>query len=186
MKKYLLVAALLAAAGMAPGIAADTPTVAADSYPPIVTDKKLYAKNDIRGQTAPQLEVQKWLSGAAPDTDNKVVLIDFWSTWCPPCRELIPELNGYQKKFAKDLVVIGISDEEADTIKEFMKSHKMDYNVAIDGDNKMYSKIGISGIPHVIIISPDHIVRWQGFPQTEEDPLTEEKIAQIIKTSLGH
>jgi cytochrome c biogenesis protein CcmG, thiol:disulfide interchange protein DsbE len=177
-KKLVLFATVL--------VALCAPARAVDNYPAIVTDKKLYAKNDIRGNAAPTFEVKEWLSGAAPDTKGKVVLIDFWATWCPPCRELIPELNGYQKKFGKDLVVIGVSDEDADTIKAFMKTHKMEYNVAIDPDNKMYNNIGISGIPHVLVITPDNIVRWQGFPQTDEDELTEEKIAQIIKTSLGH
>jgi thiol-disulfide isomerase/thioredoxin len=178
MKKQLLLASLLIFLG--------APTIAADQYPPVVTEKKLYAGNDIRGQKAPQLQVQRWLTGAAPDTANKVVLIDFWATWCPPCRELIPELNGYQKKFGKDLVVIGISDEDADTIKDFMKSHEMKYNVAVDPEARMKNRIGVSGIPHVIIISPDNVVRWQGFPGSSEDPLTEEKVAQVIKASLRH
>ncbi len=96
---------------------------------------------------------------------------------------MIPELNGYQKKFGKDLVVIGISDEDAGTLKKFMKKQPMDYNVAVDIKQTMSSQLGIQGIPYVLVISPDHIVRWQGFPASDEDPLTEEKIGQIIKAS---
>lgn len=175
MRNLAIVLALLSLFG--------TGAVAADSYPPVVTAKKLYAANDLRGKEAPALVVEEWLTGAAPDTNNKVVLIDFWATWCPPCRELIPELNGYKKKFGDDLVVIGISDEEPNKLKEFMKTHQMDYNVAVDQKKTMKSKIGVSGIPHVIVMSPDHIVRWQGYPPAGEDPLTEDKIAQIITAS---
>lgn len=160
-----------------------TAAYAVDSYPPAVKEKELYAENDFRGKEAPKLEVAEWLTGAAPNIDKKVVLIDFWATWCPPCRELIPELNDYQKKFADDLVVIGISDESAEKVKSFMKSTEFGYSVAVDPGKKMKAKIGVTGIPHVMVITPDNIVRWQGFPASDEDPLTEEKLAQIIKAS---
>ena len=153
-----------------------------DGYPPVIT-KNLYAKNDFRGKVAPKLVVEKWLTGKAPVTKGKVVLIDFWATWCPPCRELIPEINEWQKKFGDDLVVIGVSNEEPDVIQKFMKGSKMAYNVAIDSKAAMMHEIDIAGIPHVLVITPDNIVRWQGFPQGEEEQLTEKVLKQIIDTS---
>src|SRR5206468_53087 len=123
------------------------------------------------------------LTGAAPATKGKVVLIDFWATWCPPCRGLIPELNGFKKKFGNDLVIIGVSDEPEATVTGFMKSTPMDYNVAIDTKKTMSNMVGVQGIPHVLVISPDGIVRWQGFSGSEEDPLTADKLAKIIAAS---
>src|SRR5690606_7582858 len=70
---------------------------AAQAAWPEPVEKKLYA-DDFRGRKAPQLEVERWLT-PEPETKGKVVLIDFWATWCPPCREAIPELNEFQKKF---------------------------------------------------------------------------------------
>ncbi len=151
-------------------------------YPPY-TKKELYAEKDLRGKPAPKFEVGTWLTGSEPSRKGKVVLIDFWATWCPPCRELIPELNGYQQKFGKDLVVIGVSDESADVVKSFMAKTKMNYNVAVDPKGHMSGYLGVKGIPHVIVITPDGIVRWQGFPLGEEDRLTEDKLSQIIKAS---
>jgi cytochrome c biogenesis protein CcmG, thiol:disulfide interchange protein DsbE len=159
-------------------IAADRPS----GYPAPVK-KELYG-NDLRGKKAPDLFVEQWLT-TAPDTKGKVVLIDFWATWCGPCRETIPELNEIQKAFPQDLVVIGISDEKADTVKEFVKTTPMNYSSAIDASKKMSTAVGVTGIPHVIIISTDGIVRWQGFPLSAEEKLTKEIVQQIIQTDPG-
>lgn len=152
-------------------------------FPSYVTTKQLYAKNDFRGKKAPDFFVQQWLNRTSVDTKGKVVLIDFWATWCGPCRKLIPELNEYNKKFGDKLVVIGISDEPADTVQKFMKDTPMDYAVAVDTSRQMSSAIGVQGIPHCIIMSPDGIVRWQGFPGSDEDKLTDKVIQQIITAS---
>jgi thiol-disulfide isomerase/thioredoxin len=174
--KHLVLAAL---------IGLTTLTVARQDadFPAYVKEKTLYAKNDFRGKQAPEFHVEKWLNRTNVETKGKVVLIDFWATWCPPCRALIPELNEFKKKFGDKLVVIGISDEPAATVEKFMKDTKMDYAVAVDTSRKMSSAIGVEGIPHCIIMSPDGIVRWQGFPGSEEDKLTEKVIEQIITAS---
>lgn len=181
MQKVALTLSMLLAVALGP--LTSTNAQADDGYPPITKVEKLYANEDFRGKPAPELVVKKWLTGKAPKTKGKVVLIDFWATWCPPCRELISELNDYHSKFGKDLVIIGISDETPAEVKTFMKTHPMKYNVAVDPGKETKSKIGITGIPHVLLISPDNIVRWQGTPGSPEDSLTEAKIAQVISAS---
>jgi cytochrome c biogenesis protein CcmG/thiol:disulfide interchange protein DsbE len=154
-----------------------------EGYPAVVTKKELYAKSDFRGKQAPEFVVEKWLNQASPNMKGKVVVIDFWATWCPPCRELIPEMNAWAKKFSKDVVFIGISDEAPDTVSGFMKKSPMNYSVAIDTKRRMYNALGVQGIPHVMVVSPDGIVWWQGFPGSTEDPLTEEKLKQVVAAS---
>lgn len=156
---------------------AEDKTQAKPAFPPIV-QKQLFAQNDYRGKKAPKFEVEKWLS-KEPSRDGKVVLVDFWATWCPPCRALIPELNELAAKFKDDLVVIGVSDEKADKVSTFMQNNKVEYPMAIDTSSKMKNALAVQGIPHVMIIDSTGIVRWQGFPQGEEK-LTDKIIKQII------
>ena len=158
----------------------------ANEFPPYVTAKTLYAKNDLRGKEFKNLEFGKVLSGIAPTTKElkgKVLLIDFWATWCGPCRAVIPEMNDWKKKFGKDLVIVGVSDEKPETVQDFMSKTKMDYVVATDSTKKMSKILGVQGIPHVLVISQDGIVRYQGFPSQDEDKLTTEKLEQIINAN---
>jgi cytochrome c biogenesis protein CcmG/thiol:disulfide interchange protein DsbE len=160
----------------------------ADSRPaepnwPAFKSKNLYA-NDFRGKKAPEFYVQKFLT-PEPDRRGKVVLIDFWATWCGPCREAIPEINALQAKFKDDLVCIGISDEPASKVEQFSKKTPLKYTSAIDPTKRMSKAVGVGGIPHVLIISTDGIVRWQGFPLMDEDRLTEAVVQQIIDADPG-
>lgn len=181
MKKSLLVI-FLALPLVALQIAWKSPS----DFPPYVTSKTLYAKNDLRGKEFKNLQFGAVLSGSVPvakDLKGKVLLIDFWATWCGPCRAVIPELNDWKKKFAKDLVIVGVSNEKPEVVQEFMKKTKMEYAVTTDVDKTMSNILGVQGIPHVLVVSQDGIVRYQGFPSQPEDKLTTEKMEQIIKAN---
>jgi len=131
-----------------------------------------------RWAKAPDLVVEKWLTDK-PDTKGKYVLIEFWATWCPPCRRSIPLLNKFHKKYGKELVVIGISEEpEADVRK--LKTPKIEYYSAFDTEQRMYKELGVFGIPHVIIVEPGGFVIWEGFPLLPDYELTEEIIEKIL------
>ncbi len=140
-------------------------------------EKKLWAKSVI-DHKAPELVVEKWLT-KEPDTKGKFVLIDFWATWCGPCRKAIPELNAFQKKFADKLVVIGISDEPEDAVNK-LKEPKMEYTSAIDTQARMKKTLEVSGIPHCILIDPEGIVRWEGFPFLGGHELTDKVMEGIL------
>lgn len=139
--------------------------------------KRLWAKSMLN-EKAPDLVVEKWL-GKAPKTKGKFVLVDFWATWCGPCRQAIPHLNEFSEKFAKDLVVVGISEEGVEDIRK-MTSPVIGYYNASDPQKRMYNALEVDGIPHVIIIDPHGIVRWEGFPLLQSHELTEEVIAGLI------
>lgn len=140
-------------------------------------EKKLWAKSCL-GKPAPAFVVEQWL-GKEPDRKGKWVLIDFWATWCPPCRKAIPELNTFHRKFGDKLVVIGVSDESAEKVKSLAEP-KIEYFSAIDPQKRMNKALEVQGIPHVIIVDPEGIVRWEGYPLLDGYELTEKVVAELL------
>ena len=108
---------------------------------------------------------------------GKPLLLEFWATWCGPCRQSIPHLNQVYAKFKdKGLVVIGVTDEDVETVNAFMKKVPMDYSVAV-GDDKLGAFFGVSGIPHALLITKEGKVLWEGHPMQ----LDEADIEKLLK-----
>ncbi|MHC4086236.1 MAG: TlpA family protein disulfide reductase [Planctomycetota bacterium] len=139
--------------------------------------KRLWARSFL-WEKAPDLVVEKWL-GDKPDTAGKYTLIEFWATWCGPCRLSVPKLNQLHRKFGTELVIIAISNQKEEDVRKF-KEQKIEYYSAIDTQARMKEKLGVSGIPHVIIVEPNGYVVWEGFPLLEDYELTEEVVEKIL------
>ncbi len=139
------------------------------------------------GDDAPPLKVDKWIKGGPINLNDgkgkNLYVIEFWATWCRPCRESIPHLTELQKKYKdKGVVVVGVSvDKEKDAdktrakVEEFVEKQggKMDYAVALDtpdGDTSgAYRKpFLINWIPCAFIVTKQGKLYWQGDP-TEAD-----------------
>ena len=79
---------------------------------------------------------------------GKVVLVNFWATWCPPCRKEMPDLETLYGRFgAKGFVVLGISDEEAAKVEPFIRERKVSFPVLLDPGRKVNEKFVVEGIP---------------------------------------
>jgi cytochrome c biogenesis protein CcmG/thiol:disulfide interchange protein DsbE len=139
--------------------------------------KRIWAKSFL-GRKAPALTVEKWL-GPEPKSSGRWMLIDFWATWCGPCRGLIPELNAFHAQFGERLVVIGLSNEPEKKVGA-MKDPVIRYFSAIDTKGRMSAELGITGIPHVILVDPEGVVRWEGYPMLEGFELTAEVIGKLL------
>lgn len=139
--------------------------------------KQLWAKSFL-DQNAPELNISEWISEPS-DTKGKFILVDFWGTWCGPCIKAIPELNGYQDEFKDDMIIIGISEEPIEKVKSF-KRVSMNYASGIDTNGRLNATYEIQGIPHVVLIDPKGIVRWEGFPFLKGHELTSKVLKDII------
>ncbi len=137
------------------------------------------------GDAAKPLRISEWVKGKPVDLagtkGKQIVVVEFWATWCPPCRASIPHLTEMQKKF-KDVVFVGISDEDASTVKKFVAKmgDKMDYTVAVDDDRKTSAAymeaFGIDGIPHAFIVDKAGRIVWHGHPMDNLEKSLEEVV----------
>jgi thiol-disulfide isomerase/thioredoxin len=148
------------------------------SYLSQAEEKKLWAKSYL-GKPAPEIVVQKWLT-REPDRKGKFVLIDFWATWCGPCRKAVTELNRFHEKFGDKLVVMGISNEKEDVVRKFTTDN-IKYYSALDESGALKKKYEVTGIPHVVIINPAGIVVWEGFPFLDGYELSDSVVESLLK-----
>jgi peroxiredoxin len=82
------------------------------------------------------------------DLRGKVVLVNFWATWCPPCRKEMPDLDALYGKFkGQGFVVLAISDEEAAKVSPYLAEHKVSYPVLLDPGRKVNDLFIVEGIP---------------------------------------
>lgn len=86
------------------------------------------------------------------DLRGKVVLVNFWATWCPPCRKEIPDLISLYQRFQNQgLVILGISDEPAQKVGTFAAEKMVNYPVLLDPDEKVHKLFMVEGIPKTFI-----------------------------------
>jgi peroxiredoxin len=86
------------------------------------------------------------------DLKGKVVLVNFWATWCPPCRKEMPDLDGLYKEFGdKGLVILAISDEERGTVESYLNEHKVNYPILLDPGRKVTDQFIVHGIPKTFV-----------------------------------
>jgi thiol-disulfide isomerase/thioredoxin/Tfp pilus assembly protein PilF len=92
---------------------------------------------------------------------GKVVLLDFWATWCKPCEAALPALQHLSKRYAKDqFVLVSISvDQDDQAWQNFMASHRMDWPQAIDRDFKLRQMFNIKSYPTYVLIDTEGIMR---------------------------
>lgn len=149
------------------------------------------------GEKAPDLTADTWINGTAVNpakADGKTVyVVEFWATWCPPCKRSIPELNGLFEQYKdKNVVIIGVTSEAEETIRPFVEKMEMKYVVAVD-TNRSFSDTymdGVQGIPHAFIIDTNGIVVWSGHPSAGLKEALSEVLAgtydmETARTSQG-
>ncbi len=117
---------------------------------------KLEADDRSRQQadfTLADLEGKRW---TLSDLRGKVVLVNFWATWCPPCRKELPDLQALYGKFKdQGLVILAISDEEIGKVKPFVAEQKLTIPVLLDAGRNVNEQFRIWGIPKSFVYDRD-------------------------------
>jgi thiol-disulfide isomerase/thioredoxin len=128
------------------------------------------------GDQAPGLDVSKWVKGDEISIESgKVYIVEFWATWCVPCRKSIPHLTEIQKEYGdQGLHIIGVSTEDEKLVSNFVRAQgsKMDYTVVVDKFNSTerawMQASGSNSIPNAFIVDRNGKVQYIGNPLSDE------------------
>jgi uncharacterized protein (TIGR03435 family) len=136
------------------------------------------------GTLAPPLQITQWLQ-APEDFDGnlahlrgKVVVLEFWATWCSPCVAAIPHLNELAKECrGQNVIFIAITDDNEDRLKSFLVNRPMEAIIGMDVDRKNWEAFGVVSIPHTVVIGKDGKVVGSTFPENLTEAILREVLA---------
>jgi thiol-disulfide isomerase/thioredoxin len=119
------------------------------------------------GAAPPEVSAKEWINRETAPTlaglRGKVVLVEFWATWCGPCVAGIPHLNGLHDKYGpQGLCILSFTDQSRKGIENFLKTKPIRY--AIGTGSELASEYGVQGIPHAFLIGKDGKLLWHGHP----------------------
>jgi peroxiredoxin len=104
---------------------------------------------------------------------QKVVLMDFWATWCGPCRMAMPDLQDLQDKFKdRGFEILSVNQgESAEQVRNFIQRKKYTFHVVLDQDGAVGGKYGVRGIPTLVLVDKKGVVQWLsvGYSGNDDD-----------------
>ncbi len=134
------------------------------------------------GQAAPEIAARDWINSLRPLTlasfRGKVVVLDFWATWCGPCVECIPHLNELQLKYSGEgLQVLSLVTEGRKTMAPFLAKGHVDYPIGLESSS--LDAYGITEIPQAFVIGRGGKILWRGDPAS---PQMDKVIAKALRS----
>ena len=138
------------------------------------------------GDRAPEVKIDQWIQGETTVGEGTPYVVEFWATWCGPCKVAIPHMNEIANKFRDKVTCVGLSDESLSSFNSGLQRRGLGpnsfaYSLALDPKGRMKNAFQVRGIPHIAVMSTDWVVRWQGHPSA----LTEAVVRQIVEADPG-
>ena len=142
---------------------------------------------DLVGTFAPTWKDVQAVSGSFPSSigafRGKVVLLDFWATWCVPCRVLMPKLGDLQARYgAQGLAVLGVSTEEAQEVALFVRQAAVPYAVGVDRHAETTRSYGVVSLPTLVVIDKRGVVRDVAVGY---DPADDSRLEATVRSLLA-
>ncbi len=138
------------------------------------------------GDKAAAIDIEHWVMGDKVKRLEKgeVYVIEFWATWCGPCRASMPHISKLQDEYGDKATVISVSDEELDVVTDFLGKadkenvtwrEKVHYRLTTDPDESVkkdyFKAAGQRGIPTAFIVGRSGLIEWIGHPMSMDEPL---------------
>lgn len=139
-----------------------------------------------RGEPAPSFASADFSGGTARPEDfgGRVILVDFWASWCDPCKNSMPEFERlWREKSSSGLVVVGIAEDETpEAARKTAAERGVDYPIGVDRDGAARAAYGARSLPTTVLIGADGKVRarWTGFA-----PGTMAEIEREVEAALA-
>jgi thiol-disulfide isomerase/thioredoxin len=153
------------------------------------------AQLTLLGKPGPEIDIGTWIVGepvTLASLRGKVVLLEFWATWCKPCQEMFPKLTAlYQKESGNGLEIIGITRhymayagtpearaEEFNLMRGMVGKHGVTFPVGVAADEQLQAVYGANGLPTVVLLDRDGIVQYAG--AGADDPPFEKRLRAAL------
>jgi len=133
------------------------------------------------GSKAVAFQQNFYRNGEKRKSKPKVTLLDFWATWCGPCRQTLPIVARlYEKLSNRGFEVIGVSTEQLSVLEQFYKEHPSPYPLYRDATGEMNRHYGISAIPTLMLLDENGYIQkiWPGVP-------SEKALEKAIRDAMG-
>lgn len=141
------------------------------------------------GETFPELS-EFQLEGKLPESlKGKIVIVDFWASWCGPCKESFPVMQELQEKYGKKgLIVLAVNlDEDRPTMEDFLKKHPVTFTVVRDASKRLVGRASIKSMPTSFVVGPDGKVTsvHKGFHGVDTQKQYVKEIEGMIGTAVA-
>ena len=143
------------------------------------------------GSPAPSFEAASLDGGDVALTDfreDRVVLLNIWATWCPPCREEMPDLQQLHEEYQDDgLQVVGVSIDgrgSDEGVRHFLEEHGVEFMILRDPSDEVSRAFGARGVPATYLVDREGTIQWHHMgPVTADDPGLRGALDETLSTS---